>query len=49
VVYENEYMPMYITEIYSLDRDSSGLIVVRLIIVNTEYSDVLRDGEVGIS
>jgi hypothetical protein len=49
VVYENEYMPMHVTEIHSLDRGSSSLMAVRLIIINTEYSGVLRDSEVGIS
>jgi hypothetical protein len=42
-------MPIYVAKIYSLDRNSSGLMAVRLIIVDTEYSGVLRDGKVGMS
>ena len=42
-------MPMYIAEIYSLDYGSSSLTVIRLIVVNTKYSGILRDSEVGIS
>jgi hypothetical protein len=49
MVCENEYMPMHVTEIYSLDRDSSGPAAVRLIVSNTKYGGVLRGSEVGIS
>lgn len=49
IVCENEYMPIHVTEIYSLDRGSSGLTVIRLIVVNTENSGVLRDSKVGMS
>jgi hypothetical protein len=49
VVYENEYMPIHVAEIYSLDRSGFGLAAVRLVVVDTEYSSVLRGSEVGIS
>jgi hypothetical protein len=49
VVCENEYMPMHVAKIYSLDRGGFGLAVVRLIVVNTKYSSVLKGSEVGIS
>jgi hypothetical protein len=49
MVCKNEYMPIHVTKIYSLDHGSSGLIVIRLIIVNTENSSVLRNSKVGIS
>jgi hypothetical protein len=42
-------MPMYITEIYSLNYSGSSLIIIRLIIINTKNSGILRDSKVGIS
>jgi hypothetical protein len=42
-------MLMHVAKIYSLDRSSSGLTAVRLIVVNTKYSSVLRGSKVGIS
>jgi hypothetical protein len=35
VVCENEYVPMYVAEINSLDRGGSGLAAVKLIVVDT--------------
>jgi len=49
MVCENEYMPMHVSEIHSLDRGDSGPTAMRLIVVDTEYSGVLRDGKVGMS
>jgi hypothetical protein len=49
MVCKNEYMPMHVAKIYSLDRGSSGLTAIRLIVVDTENSSILRDGKVGIS
>jgi hypothetical protein len=49
MVYKNEYILMHVTEIYNLDHGSSSLMVIRLIVVDTEYSSVLKDGEVGMS
>ena len=49
MVYKNKYMPIYVGKIYSLDYSSSSLAVVRLIIVDTKYSSVLRDSKVGVS
>jgi hypothetical protein len=48
VVCENEYMPIHVTKIYSLNRGSSSLVVVRLIIDSTKYSSVLRGSKVAI-
>jgi hypothetical protein len=41
-------MPIYVTKIYSLNRGSSSLAVIRLIVDATEYSSVLRGSKVGI-
>jgi hypothetical protein len=49
MVCENEYIPIYVTEIYSLDYGGSGPTAIRLIIVETENSSVLRDSKVGMS
>ena len=49
MVYKNKYMPIYIAKIYSFNYSSSGLVVIRLIIDNTEYSSVLKGSKVGIS
>jgi hypothetical protein len=49
MVCENEYMPMDVAEINSLDRGGSGPTAMRLIIVDTENSGILRDGKVGMS
>ena len=49
MVYENEYMPIHVAEIHSLDRHCSSLAVVRLIVVDTKYSGVLGGCEVGMS
>jgi hypothetical protein len=49
MVCENEYMPIHVAEIHSLDRGSSGPTAMRLIVVDTENSGVLRDGKVGMS
>jgi hypothetical protein len=49
MVCKNEYMPIHVAKIYSLDRGSSGLTVMRLIVVDTENSGVLRDSKVGMS
>jgi hypothetical protein len=42
-------MLMHIAEIYSLNRSSSSLVAIRLIVVNTKYSGILKGSKVGIS
>jgi hypothetical protein len=42
-------MLIHVAKIYSLDCSSSSLAAVRLIVVDTKYSSILRGSEVGIS
>jgi hypothetical protein len=49
MVCENEYILIDVTEIHSPDRGGSSPTVIRLIIIDTENSGILRDGKVGMN
>jgi hypothetical protein len=49
MIYKNEYILIHVTEIYNLDHGGSSLMVLRLIVVDTENSGVLKDGKVSMS
>jgi hypothetical protein len=42
-------MPMHVAKIHSLNRGSSSLTAIGLIVIDTEYSGVFKDSEVAIS
>jgi len=49
MIYKNKDIFIYIIKIYNLDYNNSGLTAIRLIIVNIENNNILRDHKVGIS
>jgi hypothetical protein len=49
IVYKNKYMLIHVIKIYSLNYNSFSLTAIKLIIINTKNSNILKDSKVDIS